>query len=84
MDAKITLAFDEEVVKAAKAFAARHNISLSRLMEHLLRQITSGDYVDLESLPIADWVAQVAEGEATYSTRPKSKKQLRSEFYEKK
>ena len=84
MDAKITLAFDEEVIKSAKAFAERQNMSLSRLMEHLLRQITSGEYADLESLPIADWVAQVAEGEATYRTKSKGKKQLRSEFYEKK
>jgi hypothetical protein len=33
MDAKITLAFDEQVIKEAKAFAKRNNVSLSRLTE---------------------------------------------------
>jgi predicted HicB family RNase H-like nuclease len=40
MDAKLTLSFNEEVVKKAKNYAANHNISLSRLVEHLLIQVT--------------------------------------------
>ena len=80
MDAKITLSFDKEVIIKAKEFAESQNISLSRLMEFLLRQITSGIYTNLESLPVSDWVNQLAEGEAHYVTRPASRKALKSEF----
>ena len=48
MDAKITLSFDKEVIGKAKKFAEAQNISLSRMMEFLLRQITSGNYTNLE------------------------------------
>ena len=82
MDAKVTLSFDKDVVEAAKEFAAGHNISLSRLMEHLLRQITTGNYNSLEDLPISTWVSQVAEGKAEYQTRPKSRKDLKDDFFE--
>ena len=82
MDAKVTLSFDKDIVEAAKEFAAGHNISLSRLMEHLLRQITTGNYSSLEDLPISTWVSQVAEGKAEYQTRPKSRKELKDDFFE--
>jgi hypothetical protein len=82
MDAKITLAFDRDIIEAAKKFAADQNISLSRLMEHLLRQITAGTYNSLEDLPISTWVNQVAEGKAEYHTRAKSRKELTSDFFE--
>jgi hypothetical protein len=36
MDAKITLSFDETVIKKAKRYAENNNISLSRLTEFLL------------------------------------------------
>lgn len=80
MDAKITLSFDKEVIVKAKKFAETQNISLSRMMEFLLRQITSGNYANLENLPVSDWVNQLAEGEAHYTTRPASRKDLKNEF----
>ena len=80
MDAKITLSFDKEVIGKAKKFAESQHISLSRMMEFLLRQITSGNYTNLENLPVSDWVSQLAEGEAHYMTRPRSLKALKNEF----
>jgi hypothetical protein len=79
MDAKLTLHFNQEVIEKAKAFAAANNISLSRLTEFLYRQITSGNYKTLSDFPVADWVNQVAEGEAVYVKRPR--KALKDEFY---
>jgi len=82
MDAKITLSFNENVIKKAKKFAEANNISLSRLMEFLLQKVTSGQYQSLEEFPIADWVHQVAEGEAVYQTSKKrSRKSAKAEFY---
>jgi Family of unknown function (DUF6364) len=72
MDNKITLSFDESVILKAKKYAAKNNISLSRLIEFLLKKITSNDYQSLEDFPISDWVKQVAEGEAVY--RPKTRR----------
>ncbi len=80
MDAKITLSFDKEVIAKAKKFADAQNISLSRIMEFLLREITSGNYRNLEEFPVSDWVNQLADGKALYVTRPKSRKALRNEF----
>jgi hypothetical protein len=81
MDSKITLSFNEDVILKAKKFADDHNMSLSRLTEFLYKRITSGHYKSLEELPVSDWVNQVAEGEAVYQTKTKSKKNLKSEFY---
>jgi len=80
MDAKITLSFDRDIIDRAKRYAEAHNISLSRLMEFLLRQVTSGNYKNLEELPVSDWVQQLAEGEAQYFTRPRSRKSIKKEF----
>jgi hypothetical protein len=80
MDAKITLSFDKEVIAKAKKFADDQNISLSRIMEFLLREITSGSYANLEEFPVSDWVSQLAEGKAIYVSRPKSRKALKNEF----
>lgn len=82
MDAKVTLSFDKEVIEKAKALAEVHNISLSRFLEYLLRKATSGNYQELEELPIADWVNEVAEGQAEYLTRAKSRKALKKEFFD--
>ena len=81
MDAKVTLSFDEQVIKEAKVFAARNGISLSRLTEFIYKQMTANR--SLEDLPIADWVDIVAEGELEYG-KPHSRKQLKSAFYESK
>jgi len=82
MDAKVTLSFDREVIQKAKALAEAHNISLSRFLEYLLRKATSENYQELEDLPIADWVNEVAEGKAEYLTRPRSRKTLNREFFD--
>ena len=40
---KITLVLDEETVRAGRAYARRHNMTLSSLIRKLLRQATSVD-----------------------------------------
>ena len=82
MDTKLTLNFDQSVIKKAKGFAADNNISLSRLTEFLYKKIVSGNYQSLEELPISDWVHQVSEGEIEYKTR--SRKASKEEFYDSK
>jgi hypothetical protein len=85
MDTKLTLSFDKEVVVKAKKYAAEHNISLSRLIEHLLTQVTSSNYKTIEDYPIADWVSIVAEGEVTYKrTEKPARKAVKKEFFESK
>jgi len=79
MDTKLTLHFEKSVIEKAKAFAEANNISLSRLTEYLYRQITSGGYKTLEDFPVADWVNQVAEGEAVYKRR--TRKSSKDEFF---
>jgi hypothetical protein len=81
MDSKVTLSFDEEVIRHAKEYAASQNISLSRLVEFLLRKTTMGQYSSLEDFPIAEWVTQVAEGPAEYHTRKKSRKESKDEYF---
>lgn len=80
MDSKITLSFDQGVIAKAKKFADSQNISLSRLTEFLYRKITSGEYENLESLPVADWVNLLAEGETEYKTKSRSRKTLKREY----
>ena len=81
MDARITLSFDAEVIKKAKAFAARNNMSLSRLTEYFYRSITSGHYKNLEELPIADWVSKVAEGDPEYRLNRRISSERKKEYY---
>jgi hypothetical protein len=81
MDAKITLSFDDEVINKAKKFADRHHISLSRLTEYLYDQMTRQPYRNLEDMPLADWINQLAEGKTTYRTRGKNSKSLKQEFF---
>lgn len=82
MDAKLTLSFNQDVVEKAKKYAAANNISLSRLIEHLLIQVTANPYQSLADFPIADWVNMVADGEATYKRTPKqSRKSAKDEFF---
>ncbi|MFD2200411.1 DUF6364 family protein [Shivajiella indica] len=80
MDAKITLSFDKKVIEKAKEFAAKQNISLSRLTEYLYAQITSGDYKTLDDMPLADWISILAEGQTEYKKSP-SRKQMKSEYF---
>jgi hypothetical protein len=84
MDAKITLSFDETVIKKAKRYAENNNISLSRLTEFLLSKVTSNSYQSLEDLPISDWVTVVSEGEVEYQTKVKKNKNLKAEYFKSK
>lgn len=81
MDAKVTLSFNQSIIEQAKAYAEQHNISLSRLVEFLLKQTTSGNYQSLEEIPIADWVNMISEGVTEYQTKPKSRKDLKADYY---
>ena len=81
MDTKITLSFNGAVADKAKRYAEKNNVSLSRLVEFLLDRVTAGGYASLEEFPIADWVAQVSEGQATYQTKARSRKAAKAEFY---
>jgi len=82
MDAKITLSFDEAVIEKAKKFADENNISVSRLMEFLLSKATSKPYKSLDELPVAEWVQMVSEGEVEYVRKPRSRKELKKEYFE--
>jgi hypothetical protein len=81
MDTKVTLSFDKDTIEAAKTFAASHNISLSRLTEFLYKKLTEHSYSSLEELPISDWVDIVSEGEAAYNRKPRSRKDLKADYY---
>ncbi len=81
MDAKITLSFDEKIVQRAKKFADANNVSLSRLTEYLYRKITTENYKNLEDMPLADWIQQLSEGEASYQTKPRKRSTMKKEFF---
>ncbi|WP_421939711.1 DUF6364 family protein [Pedobacter sp.] len=82
MDAKLTLSFDKDIVERAKKYAAEQNISLSRLIEHLLTQVTAKPYPSLEDFPISDWVRMISEGEIEYKkTPPSSRKSSKEDFF---
>lgn len=81
MDTKLTLSFDEAIIIKAKNFAERNNISLSRMIEHLLSKVVEKPYQSLEDFPISDWVTMVAEGEAIYQTKKVKKTSLNDEFF---
>jgi hypothetical protein len=81
MDAKVTLNFDKGAIEAAKKFAENQGISLSRLTEFLFNKLATTSYKDIESLPVADWVNMLAEGETTYRTKPKDRKSLKDEYF---
>jgi len=81
MDNKVTLSFDKEVIRLAKEYAASQNISLSRLVELLLRKTTMEQYRSLEEIPIASWVREVSEGPMEYRARKRSRKDSKDEFF---
>ncbi|MBX3164438.1 MAG: hypothetical protein KF900_08155 [Bacteroidetes bacterium] len=84
MDAKVTLAFNKAVIEKAKEYAESQNMSLSRLIETLLEKVTAKQYKSLEDYPVSDWVNMVAEGQAEYITKPKSRSKLKSEYHSRK
>ena len=81
MDAKITMSFNKEVIEKAKKFANSQNISLSRLTEFLLRQVTSSTIKTLEDIKVSDWVMQLSEGKAEYHIRRRTRKSMKNEFF---
>ena len=82
MDNKITLSFDGSVISKAKKYAKRNNISLSRLIEFLLKKVTSDNYKSLEDFPVSDWVQQISEGEVVYRTkRSRTRKAVKEEYF---
>jgi hypothetical protein len=81
MDAKVTLSFDQAIIEQAKEFASHNNISLSRLIEFLLRKATGSSYQNLDELPVSDWVNMVAEGKAECIKKPKDRTSLKKEYY---
>ncbi len=80
MDSKVTLSFNDNVIKKAKEYAAANNISLSRLIEYLLTKVTTKEYHSLEDFPIASWVNEIAEGEAVYTIK-RNRKTSKDEFF---
>ena len=84
MDAKLTLSLNQEVIETGKKYAQERGISMSRLVEFLLRKVTSSSYQSLEDFPIADWVNQVAEGQAEYKIKSKPAADIKKEYYESK
>jgi hypothetical protein len=81
MDTKVTLSFNEEVVRKAKEYAASQNISLSRLVEFLLNKTITGQYSSLEDFPIAAWVQEVSEGPGVYRTKKRTRKATKDEYF---
>ena len=79
MDAKITLSFNKTVIEKAKKYAESQNMSLSRLLELILDNITTHQYPSLEDFPVSDWVQMVAEGKAEYTT-PKKRSVTKAQY----
>jgi antitoxin component of RelBE/YafQ-DinJ toxin-antitoxin module len=81
MDKKITLSFDDKVIQQAREYATSQGISLSRLVEYLLRRVAVKEYQHLEDFPVADWVKQVSEGPIVYKTQKRSRKSTKDEYF---
>lgn len=82
MDAKLTVSFDKETISKAKEYASNHGLSLSRMLEFLLKKVVNNKAESLYDWPIADWVNELAEGPVEYRTRPYTNKEIRDEANE--
>lgn len=82
MVTKVTLSFDASIINQAKTLADDLGISLSRFTEIIYKKAIDMGPKSIEDLPISEWVMQVAEEQATYTTKKKSRKALKSEFFE--
>ncbi len=69
MDSKITLSFDAHTIAKAKAYADKHNISMSRLAEYFFNKITDEDFTTLEAYPVADWVLELMGNKPKYNSK---------------
>jgi antitoxin component of RelBE/YafQ-DinJ toxin-antitoxin module len=81
MDKKITLSFNDKVIQQAREYAKSQGISLSRLVEYLLRRVAVKEYQHLEDFPVADWVKEVSEGPIVYKTQKRSRKSTKDEYF---
>ena len=81
MDSKVTLSFNKAIIEQAKKFAADNDISLSRLIEFLLKKVTSSEYKSLEDLPVSEWVQLLSEGKADYHIQ-RNRKDSKKEYFE--
>jgi hypothetical protein len=82
MDAKITLSFNGDVISRAKVLCDELGISLSRFTEIIyIKALEHGTTLNIEDLPVSNWVLQLAEEQATYVTKRKNRKQLKNEFF---
>jgi hypothetical protein len=75
------LSFDEDIINKAKRYAELNNISLTRMIDHLLAKEVEEPYQSLEDFPIFDWVSMVAEGDAIYQTKKSKKITQKDEFF---
>ncbi len=83
MDSKITLSFDQSVIRKAKKFADENNISLSRLTEFLLGKVTSSSFKSIDEFPVSDWINEVSEGKVNYVRKSPNRKTMRNEYLSK-
>ena len=81
MDKNITLNFDDKVIRQAREYAKSQGISLSRLVEYLLRRVAVKEYQNFEDFPIADWVKEVSEGPIVYRTQKRTRKSTKDEYF---
>ena len=57
MNTKLTLSLDEDVIKAAKRYAKQHKVSLSKMIENLLRSIS---HESIEAIALTPIVAELS------------------------
>ena len=69
----ITLALDEETIRAGREYAKRHNLTLNGLVRKLLRQTVSRDAID--------WIDEAFALMDKAGMPPKSAKWSRRDLY---
>lgn len=75
MDAKLTLKLDQEAIEKAKIYAAKHGLSLSRLIENYFSHLD----IEEHTLKISPFIQSMASG--TVADGPLDyKKQMREEY----
>jgi hypothetical protein len=80
MEIKITLCFDESIIKAGR-YVKANKVKSSQLIEFLLQKVTALESVSMEDYPISAWVNQLAEGPIVYQAQQKSRKISTAEYY---
>lgn len=63
MDTKLTLKLDKTVINRAKAYAAAHNRSLSKVIESYLKSLTDlSPEINEDKYELSDFVKKMATG----------------------